>query len=202
MNTARAPGSAPFALGDIPNSDRLNEMEFFMPAQSIGTGAANSLSPEHVGRAFADHPSPELLPNYAARLASLPFLPLEGLLKGYIDLVFRRDGRWYVADYKTNHLGDHVDDYDLPRLQHAMSHGHYYLQSHLYSVAVHRYLQSRQPGYDYDTHFGGILYLFIKGMKPGAAPPRGVYFEKPPQARLEALSALFAFPPSEIGAQR
>ena len=116
----------------------------------------------------------------------LGFRRLSGYLKGFIDLVFQHENRWYVVDYKTNHLGDFVDDYDPPRMRAAMADSHYFLQYHLYSLAVDRFLRLYQPGYGYDTHFGGVYYLFIKGMRPGRR--RGVFFEKPPAERMQALS--------------
>ena len=71
-----------------------------------------------------------------------------------------------------------------------MTHGHYFLQYHLYALAVHRYLERRVPSYTYETHFGGALYLFVRGMSPALGASHGVFFEKPPRARLDALSNL------------
>jgi exodeoxyribonuclease V beta subunit len=121
-------------------------------------------------------------------------LPLEGYLKGYIDMVYVHDQRWYVVDYKTNHLGDDVSDYGRDQLQQAMAHGHYYLQSHLYALALHRHLTRTLLGYEFKRHFGGIQYLFIKGMIP-ESHDTGVFFERPPLARLMALSDLLERPP-------
>jgi exodeoxyribonuclease V beta subunit len=92
-----------------------------------------------------------------------------------------------VVDYKTNHLGDFTDEYHPGRLGEAMAGSHYFLQYHLYSLAVDRFLRRFQPGYDYSTGFGGVFYLFVKGMQPEGAS--GVFFEKPPAARMAALSA-------------
>jgi exodeoxyribonuclease V beta subunit len=71
-----------------------------------------------------------------------------------------------------------------------MTHGHYYLQYHLYTLAVHRYLERRVPSYHYETHFGGALYLFVRGMSPALGASHGVFFEKPPWGRIDALSKL------------
>ena len=76
-----------------------------------------------------------------------------------------------------------------------MAHGHYFLQYHLYALALHRYLERRLPGYAYEQHFGGVYYLFVKGMSPATGCECGVFFERPPQARLAALSSLLASPP-------
>ena len=73
-----------------------------------------------------------------------------------------------------------------------MAHHHYFLQYHLYVVAVHRYLEARLPGYDYDAHFGGVFYLFVRGMAPGRGENAGVFTDRPSRALVLALSALFA----------
>ena len=73
----------------------------------------------------------------------------------------------------------------------------YILQAMVYSVALHRYLQWRQPGYDPDIHLGGTAYLFLRGMtgfNTNEATPRplGVFHWKPTTALVLALDALFA----------
>jgi exodeoxyribonuclease V beta subunit len=92
-----------------------------------------------------------------------------------------------VVDYKTNHLGELASEYDAPRMAREMADSHYYLQYHLYTLAVDRFLGRVEPGYDYETKFGGVFYLFVKGLQPGGKT--GIFFEKPPVARLRALSA-------------
>jgi exodeoxyribonuclease V beta subunit len=72
-----------------------------------------------------------------------------------------------------------------------MADHHYFLQYHIYTVALHRYLSCRLPGYDYDRDFGGVFYLFIKGMHPDSGPECGVYADLPPLARIEQLSEIF-----------
>jgi exodeoxyribonuclease V beta subunit len=151
--------------------------------------AGERVSPERLARAFAEHPSAVVPASYAERLKTLGFESLRGYLKGFIDLVFVHEGRWYVVDYKTNHLGDTLGEYDAQRMQREMADSHYYLQYHLYALAVDRFLTRVEPGYKYETDFGGVYYLFIKGMRAGRNT--GVFFEKPPSARLAALSALF-----------
>jgi exodeoxyribonuclease V beta subunit len=175
-----------FRLADVPRERRFSELEFRVPVARAR--AEKELSVAGLAAIFREHPSHALPRQYAERVAKLRFPALRGFLKGYIDLVFRHDGRWYVVDYKTNHLGDFAADYDVPRMAAEMADSHYYLQYHLYTLAVDRFLRRVEPDYDYERHFGGVLYLFIKGMKPGA--PTGVFFEKPPAARLTALGAL------------
>lgn len=178
-------------LADVPLTRRLNELEFYLPVASTARGAGSAVDARSLARVLFAHPSPELSPSYAAELAELDFVPLVGFLRGYIDLVLEHGGRYYVIDYKTNHLGDAAEDYGVEGVARAMSHGHYYLQYHLYSLAVHRLLAHRLSSYRYEEHFGGVLYLFIKGMQPELGQS-GVFFEKPPLARLDALSKLLS----------
>jgi exodeoxyribonuclease V beta subunit len=193
-------------LADVPAAERIAELEFHLPvagriapsaeqkpqlALALGdqAGGRPLVTREKIAAVFRKHPSEALRREYADRLRHLSFVPLEGYLKGYIDLVFVHRGRWYLADYKSNHLGDGPAAYAPDRLGDAMMHGHYYLQYHLYALALHRWLGRRLPNYDYGKSFGGVYYLFLKGMSPEGAGC-GVFFEKPPRARIEALSKL------------
>lgn len=180
-----------FELRQLPNSARLNELEFTLPARADARDAGDSIVSLAIADAFSAHPSPSLPKTYTQQLRELGFAPLVGFLKGFVDLTFVWENRWYVVDYKTNKLGPHVEDYGSNNLQEAMTHSHYVLQYHLYTLAVHRYLKTRLNDYDYDRDFGGVLYLFLRGMHPSHGQGRGVFFDKPPLTRIEALSALF-----------
>jgi exodeoxyribonuclease V beta subunit len=193
VTAVRATLAAPFppsgfSLARVTRSHAKSELEFRLPVASAAEKAL-SLTRSRLVDVFRSHPSPELEKGYAEKLRLLDFQPLSGYLKGYIDLVFEHEGRVYVVDYKTNHLGDHYADYGEGGLREAMSHSHYYLQYHLYALAVDRLLQQRKPGYDYDLHFGGVVYLFVRGLAPDGSGKSGVFFEKPPAARMKALSA-------------
>ncbi len=171
-------------LRDVDRSRRLDELPFVFPAQQPAVDA----------RALADvlrrHGS---LPSvYTDRVEALEFVPLQGFLKGFVDLVFEHQGRWWMVDYKSNRLGDRLADYAPPRLARAMADHHYYLQYHLYAVALHRLLAYRLPTYDPGTHFGGALYLFIRGMTPATDWRYGVVRDDLSPPLLEALSSLFA----------
>ncbi|WP_339449638.1 exodeoxyribonuclease V subunit beta [Pseudomonas sp. EA_5y_Pfl2_R50] len=125
--------------------------------------------------------------NGVARVAAEP-VQLNGMFKGFIDLTFEHNGRYYVADYKSNWLG--VDDlaYTEQAMEQSILASRYDLQYVLYLVALHRQLKARLPGYDYDRHVGGALYLFLRGTR---ADSRGVYFARPPRELIERLDRLF-----------
>jgi exodeoxyribonuclease V beta subunit len=180
-----------FCLRDVPKTRRFSELEFHVPAalDAASGSASGRLDRRILGAVFRDHPSSALPAAYAERVERLGFEPLSGFLKGYIDLVFEHAGRFYVVDYKTNHLSDFVHEYDAERMTAAMGDAHYFLQYHLYALAVSRFLVRTLSGFDYERHFGGALYLFMKGMRPGH--DTGIFFEKPPLARMRALSRAF-----------
>ncbi|UDI93637.1 exodeoxyribonuclease V subunit beta [Pseudomonas sp. IAC-BECa141] len=113
---------------------------------------------------------------------------LNGMFKGFIDLTFEHEGRYYVADYKSNWLG--VDDaaYTERAMEQSILDNRYDLQYVLYLLALHRQLKARLVDYDYDRHIGGALYLFLRGTR---APGGGVYFARPPRELIERLDFMF-----------
>lgn len=114
---------------------------------------------------------------------------LEGMFKGYIDLAFAWEKRYYLLDYKSNRLGTGDADYDEAAMAAAMVENRYDLQYCLYLLALHRQLRARLgPAYDYDTHIGGVVYLFLRGL---GAESRGVFFDRPPRDLIEELDQLF-----------
>jgi exodeoxyribonuclease V beta subunit len=184
LDTPLAPAGG-VRLRDVAKARRFSELEFHVPVADPRR-TRSRLDRKALEAVFREHPSPALPAAYAERVGRLGFAPLSGFLKGYIDLVFVHAGRWYVVDYKTNHLSDFTRDYDDEHMTGAMSESHYFLQYHLYTLAVTRFLRRYEPGFDYERNFGGALYLFVKGMRPGKTT--GIFFEKPPLARLGALS--------------
>ncbi|MCB9666181.1 MAG: exodeoxyribonuclease V subunit beta [Alphaproteobacteria bacterium] len=169
------------ALGGVARGERLDELEFLLPA-----GGAVPLTPERLAAAFRGHGDP-VAEQAAGRIARLGFAALHGALSGFVDLVFRHEGRWYVVDYKTNHLGPRLDDYQPAAVQAAMVEHDYVLQATLYLVALHRHLRRRSPGHAYDAHVGGIRYLFVRGMTPHTGASRGVFSWRPPEALVDAV---------------
>ncbi len=114
---------------------------------------------------------------------------LEGLMTGKIDLTYTQGGRWYVLDYKSNRL----PGYDAAQLAAAMVHSEYDLQALIYTVALHRWLRFRLgDGYDYARDFGGIRYLFCRGLDPDSPAFPGVFAHRFAPALVQALDALFA----------
>ncbi|KJY85075.1 exodeoxyribonuclease V subunit beta [Vibrio galatheae] len=148
---------------------RLVEMEFLLPIEVLSAPALNRVIQRH--------------DPLSAKAGDLGFYPVQGMLKGFIDLVFEHQGKYYVLDWKSNHLGDHVDFYHGEALKSAMADHRYDLQYQIYALALHRFLRSRLANYDYDQHFGGVYYLFLRGMDGKSG--NGIFSAKP---TLEFLS--------------
>ncbi|MBS1187968.1 MAG: recB [Burkholderiaceae bacterium] len=161
-------------LSNILQQQRLTELGFHLPTTGLSATALNQ-SLQTLG-----YPSPRL-----------SFNELRGYLKGFIDLVFKHDGRYYILDWKSNHLGHTQRHYDDKAVGEAMAQHGYHLQYLLYTIALDRYLARRVRGYHYDTHFGGVLYLFVRGVRP-EWPGSGVYFHRPEEKTIRQLAALFA----------
>ncbi len=183
LRTPLGPDGARRRLADVRRAQRLDELEF-----TLSTPHAREDLSARLADALQRHAAPAAVPDYPERLRMLRMLPPSGFLKGFIDLVFRDGERFFVVDYKSNRLGDVADDYRPARLALAMAEHHYFLQYHLYVLALHRHLRLRLPDYAYERHFGGVYYLFVRGMAPEHAPGTGVFFDRPSEALIEALS--------------
>jgi len=113
-----------------------------------------------------------------------PILPERGFMKGYIDMVFEYQGRYYLIDYKSHMLGN----YHHSALNKIIARENYILQYRIYTTALHRYLSSRLPNYNYEQHFGGVYYLFLRGMTPETGADFGVYRDMPELELIDQLS--------------
>jgi exodeoxyribonuclease V beta subunit len=211
-DTPLGPLAPSMTLRQIGLRDRLREMEFEFPlaggdllreAGGNRVGAAPTISLADVGRLLSEHlAADDPLASYAERLGdgALGAQSLRGYLTGSLDAVLRVDGRYLVVDYKSNWLGEPerpltAADYGRPRLVEAMLHSHYPLQALLYCVVLHRFLRWRVPDYSPDTHLGGVLYLFVRGMCGARTPvvdgnPAGVFSWRPPASLIVAMSDL------------
>jgi exodeoxyribonuclease V beta subunit len=193
LKTPLDPAVSGLALEKIAKGQRLDEMQFLFPvSQDIeGRGLGGALDPARLAEIFSSVNSEMVPPVYPDMLAALDFQHLRGFLTGFIDLTFVHNGKWYIVDYKSNHLGARMGDYQEENISATMMSHHYILQYHIYTVALHRYLRSRLPDYDYEEHFGGVYYLFIKGMKENLGPGNGIFRDRPPRALTESLSSIF-----------
>lgn len=170
-----------FTLSMVGKESILKELEFIFPLQRQGRARLLELLSQHVGettraRGFGS----------GDRAASET---VEGFMKGFIDLVFRFDDRFYILDWKSNHMGNRIEDYGREALERAVEQNHYTLQYTLYTVALHLFLKARLPGYSYESHFGEVFYIFLRGIDPARGPGFGIFRDRPPLNSIETLSA-------------
>lgn len=168
-----------FCLAQVAPPDRLNELEFYFPLQRL----SGTRLKEVFDRCLGSPREMSLLPTRER----LQFRPLDGYMKGFMDLVFRFGDRFYLVDWKSNYLGGRIEDYAQGALQKVMTENFYQLQYHLYVVALHKYLTARLPGYRYESHFGGVYYLFLRGVDPEKGSDYGIYRHRPEATAIEAL---------------
>ncbi len=155
-------------------SQRLVEMEFLLPIEVLSAPALNRVIQRH--------------DPLSAKAGDLGFQTVQGMLKGFIDLVFEHQGKYYVLDWKSNHLGDDVTHYHGEALKSAMADHRYDLQYQIYALALHRFLRSRLANYDYEQHFGGVYYLFLRGMD--GQSDHGIFAAKPTFEFLQEMDRL------------
>ena len=165
-------------LSAISEENRQNEVAFYFPLKKISSGNLQRLLLAR--KEFS--PGQIMTPGNSKRLQ---FSAVEGFLKGFIDLIFRFENRFYLADWKSNLLGPDKNDYRGDMLIKHMAQSGYTMQYLLYSLAMHLYLSFRLTGYSYEKHFGGVYYLFLRGMKPDSHT--GIFYDRPSLALLEEM---------------
>ncbi|WP_118842800.1 exodeoxyribonuclease V subunit beta [Haemophilus haemolyticus] len=162
------------ALADLANKDCIKEMPFYLAIRE-------HFDVEAFNRALKAH---HHLPS-----EPLQFEQIQGMVRGSIDLVFRHNGKYYLVDYKSNFLGSTLADYNQEALKKEMLHSHYDWQYLIYTLALHRYLQSVVPHYDYARDFGGVFYLFLRGMN--GEPQSCVFYDRPSVELITELDGVF-----------
>jgi len=169
-----------FTLSKIKNQWRLNELEFYFPLKTISPAKLKSIFDKNTKAEFSEQ--------FPESIESLHFVPMRGYMKGFIDLVFQCDNRFYIVDWKSNFLGDQVKDYGQDKLKTVMEKEFYTLQYHIYTVALNAYLRLRMPGYEYNKNFGGVYYIFLRGVEPQLDYEFGVFQDRPPKEFVNELS--------------
>jgi exodeoxyribonuclease V beta subunit len=170
--------SSGVALSALPAGARQAELQFYLP----------------IGGLLQAQQLDELVKRYdplSAGCPALDFQQVQGMLKGFIDLVFCWQGKYYLLDYKSNWLGEDSSAYTQEAMERAMAEHRYDLQYQLYTLALHRYLGHRLADYDYQRHFGGVIYLFLRGVD-AEHEGNGIFACRPEFALVEGMDRLFS----------
>ena len=160
-------GKGEFSLSQISLAHCRKELEFYFPLRDISPAKLMSVLEFSERR------------QKTADKNKLNFPPVQGFLKGFIDLVFEYDGQYYLVDWKSNDLGDRYEYYAPVLLKREMVKSFYDVQYLIYSVALDQYLKKRLPDYTYETHFGGVYYFFLRGLNSKAGTANGIFYNRP-----------------------
>lgn len=165
-----------FSLASLAASDRMEEMEFVFPSITRELGNLKNSLPED-----------SKLKQYLSRFHGSEWegVVTDGYITGLVDLVFRAEGRYFILDWKSNVLNGRADGFGQSAIELEMFDHHYILQYHLYVLAVHRFLCSRIPDYSYENQFGGVYYLFTRGVQPSTQ--NGIFHDRPSLAVIKKL---------------
>lgn len=172
-----------FSLNMVDKKTRFTEMDFLFP---VPIHENDGIIKKMVS--VLETYGTEVSKRYVNRLRQIENRKMFGFMTGKIDLVFRYNEAWYILDYKTNRLGPNSDSYRYDHLLDEMVRCDYVLQYHIYSVALYKYLRGRLKSYDHSKNFGGVFYLFLRGMK---SDDTGVFFDRLNFETLDGLSKLF-----------
>jgi exodeoxyribonuclease V beta subunit len=159
-------------LENIPGRQCIKELEFYFPVRAF--------SRKELFDIVGENDLPETDDSTLS----------QGHIKGFVDLVFSFGERFYIVDWKSNFLGAQPDNYSPEALVKVLHDQHYLLQYHLYCVALHQYLTLRKPGYSYDKHFGGVYYIFLRGLNDDINSQNGIFFDRPEKKKITKLCEL------------
>ena len=157
-----------FTLRDVDSAKKVSELEFDIPVSRLSAGE------------LAEMPVSDGVEVLAKDLNDV-----QGLLNGFVDLFFEHGGKYYVLDWKSNYLGDKLEDYQGDGLLEAMNSNNYHLQYLLYTFAIDKFLNRKVEGYEYEKHFGGVIYLFLRGARQGESS--GIYIARPEIGQLKHI---------------
>jgi len=171
--------TAKFSLSSVDNTQRINEMAFYFPLKR--------LTRRKLIQVFSQFSETEVLKGFPEKMERLTFSPILGLMKGYLDVLFQHESRFYVVDWKSNYLGAELENYQRNLLNAEMQKAFYILQYHLYVLATHLHLKMKMPGYVYERDFGGVFYLYLRGIDARKGPEYGIFEDRPDIRLVEAL---------------
>ncbi|QCI25080.1 exodeoxyribonuclease V subunit beta [Buchnera aphidicola (Rhopalosiphum padi)] len=161
-------------LSSLKKTKYIKELEFFLPIKNI-------LYSQDFNQTIQ---SLDLISSVSPKIF---FNPVTGILKGFIDLVFIFNKKYYILDYKSNYLGNDDNSYSFENIKKEIIKNRYDLQYQLYTLALHQYLKKKIKKYHYKTHFGGIFYMFVRGVKRKDS----IFFTIPNYLLIKELTNLF-----------
>lgn len=161
-----------FSLSEVNPQTLIHELEFDFPVARFTPALLQNLQQQGI------------------TISHETWKQLEGMMTGKIDLFFKHNGKYYLLDWKSNYLGATLEDYSQTALSEVMRVNNYHLQYYIYTYAVRKFLVSRLDNdFDYERDFGGVLYLFIRGIRRDKT--HGIFYAKPTLKQLKLMEKLF-----------
>jgi exodeoxyribonuclease V beta subunit len=176
-------GGKDMMLSTVAWPDRVNELAFYFPFRNVSVDAIRKI--------FSDYGTNGPCPDVSSQTGRFVFSPQKGFMRGFVDLVFRANGKYFILDWKSNFLGGKLSDYNRQTIYETMVHDYYILQYHIYTLAVHKYLENKLGSYSYKKDFGGVFYLFIRGIHPDYGAKYGIYYDCPEEDLIIELGRSF-----------
>ncbi|KPA14120.1 exonuclease V subunit beta [Candidatus Magnetomorum sp. HK-1] len=169
-----------FRLQNISSEHQINELGFYFPVTKI--------QPSEITAILNSIP---WVKRSKIPLYTLEFNEIRGMMKGFVDLIFSYQNKYYIVDWKSNYLGPELKDYSNKSMKRAILEHYYILQYYIYTLALHRYLKQRIKDYDYEKHFGGIYYLFLRGLDKNSTGKYGIFRDRPEYDAINAMDTFF-----------
>ncbi|WP_169785694.1 exodeoxyribonuclease V subunit beta [Enterobacteriaceae endosymbiont of Plateumaris consimilis] len=163
-------------LNKIQNKNKITELEFYL----------------HINNKLCIMKLYNIICKYDKISRKLPKLnnDFQGILKGFIDLVFLWNKKYYLIDYKSNWLGKNYNKYTKKYMEKNICLNRYDLQYQIYTLALHKYLCSRIKNYNYEKHFGSVIYLYIRGINNIENNSNGIWEVRPSYELIKKLDQL------------
>ena len=140
----------------------------------------------------------KLLANYCSKfsndvkLSKMHKSIINGYMKGFIDLIFKYDRKYYILDWKSNIIKRNPDNFNVDGLTKEMASHYYFLQYLIYTVALDKFLKLRIKNYSFDKHFGGVYYIFLRGVENNPNSSRGIFFDRPDKQTVKDLAKIMS----------
>ena len=169
-----------FRLNQISYENIINELGFYFPVAKI--------QPSEISAILNSIP---WVNRSKIKLHSLEFNQIKGMMKGFVDLIFSYKNKYYIVDWKSNYLGPELKNYSNTSMKRAILEHYYILQYYIYTLALHRYLKQRIKDYDYEKYFGGVYYIFLRGLDKKCSGKYGIFRDRPEYRAIDALDNFF-----------
>ncbi|MGM0609301.1 MAG: hypothetical protein ACQESP_12905, partial [Candidatus Muiribacteriota bacterium] len=167
-----------FNLKEISNNNKIAEKKFFVHK-------AKQMGKDFFIDNIQSNSDNTILEKLKKSNLKLSFNEFRGFISGLADLIIKYENKYYIIDWKSSYLGEKINDYSYKKIEDNIIKRNYFIQYWIYSEALHKHLKNTIKNYSYQEHFGGVFYIYTRGVNPDY-PENGIYFTKLPEDFLES----------------